>query len=715
MTSAVSLTQFAIESLHAAATVRPEDSARITEARGVWQPDSWIIQRCWQVLAEAGNAVDAMAVASLAAMRHPLAPSHALYTLAKLRYTNPKLAASDLPNLIRYELAQLSAQLFSPWVASAQTQQIERLLYAAASASAVDDEQFAFACLERLDQFPRAWDRIFVHPEMRTVLAETITRVGLHPLTNYLIDTAIRDFQDAGAQFIQQIATTISIMRSEPRPHHRHYTPTHDQTHGQTSNADLAAHQPQHLIYGDKFDAIMARCIKVCRNTTLTSLHSRRIAATILAQAGLVDETLEQVHTIATIQDAHRETNQPLRNRSSTSQYAGAEFRFDSNGALDDDENSSEILRQVARTKSDSGVDFLVSTLKRVVDVLPIEQTTPEQRAQVGRQLAALGGLSDGWTAAGAASSLVKLGGIQDAIDVVDQIRDATHSEGSIELVSGLLETGQEQYADMQAQAALAWARSLPERMPERATIWGMAEAYLDHHRAERAIQLLDALQSVPTERGFFARFFSGDWSGEGEYTDEDLRSGKLRLRAYLQREMQVAQAQNGAIPQTVVFDEQVSPQTDALIRELCGWAPQLLEGEALINFYLDGILEPLLEAEKSRYAWGLLPQFREALLTVRGTKHAARVVQITKPLAQSLNSNIAQMDPNFTAAMRRRLEEFSVMLWQDNSQKGIWQAVYGVDGSLPMLLVLEGPDALVEIANAAANEGALWSRVDDA
>lgn len=709
MTSAVSLAQFAIESLHAAATVRPEGGLRITEARGVWQPDSWIIQRCWQVLAEAGSGVDAMTVASLAAMRHPLAPARALYTLAKQNHT-----IADLPDLVRYELTQMSAQLFSPWIASEQTQQIERLLYAAASASAIDDDRFAFACLERLDQFPRAWDRIFVHPEMRTVLAETVTRVGLHPLTCYLVDSAIRDFQDAGAQFIQQIATTISEMRADYRARHRHFTPTRH--HPQTDPTAPAKNQPPHLVYGDEFDALMARCIKVCRNSTLTSLHSRRIAATVLAQAGLVDETLEQVHTIATIQDAHRETNQTLRTRGTTSQYAGTEFRFDQNGSAGDGESASDILRQVARSKSDSDVDFLVHTLKSAVEVFPLEQITPQQREQVGRQLAALGALSDGWTAASAASSLVKLGGVQDAIDVVDQIRDATHSEGSIGLVSGLLETGQEQYADMQAQAALTWARSLPERTPERATIWGMAEAYLDHNHAERAVQLLDVLDAAPSQRGILSRFFSGDWSGDGTYTDEDLRSGKLRVRAYLQREMQHTRAENGAGEEAgrVAFDERVSPQTDALIRELCGWAPQLLEGEALINFYLDGILDPLLAAGKSSYAWGLLPQFREALLSVRGTKHATRVAQITKPLAERLGSYAAQVDPNFTAAMRRRLEEFSVLLWQENSRAGIWQAVYGVDGSLPMLLALEGADALVEIANAAANEGALWSRVDE-
>jgi len=684
MTSYVSLANFAIESLHAAASIQPNDAVRITEARGVWQPDSWIIHRCWQVLAEAGAGSEAMTIASMAEVRHPLAPFHALYTLAKQSKDSPQLL-----DLVGYELVQMSARLFSPWIASEQTLQIERLLYAAASASCIGDRGFAFACLERLDQFPRAWDRIFVHPEMRTVLAETIMRIGLQPLTSYLIDTAIRDFQDSGAQFIQQIATAIQAQRTNYFQDHAH---------------------PQ-----DHLSVLMQRCVNVCRNTTLTSIHSRRLAATVLAQAGFIDETLAQVHTIATIQDAHRETGNTQRQRTTTSQYAGTEFRstranpnsgFDSSG-----EGEGQFLRQVARTRSDADVDFLVHTLKKAVDVLPLELATSQQRAQVGKQIAALGVLSDGWTAAGAAATLVKLGGVQDAINVVEQVGDATHSEGAIELVKGLLEAGENQFADMQAQAALEWARSQGERTSERATIWGIAEAYLDHNHAQRAIQLLNTLEEIPQQRGVLARFFRGEWTGgENEFTDEDLRSGKLRLRAYLQREIELS-TEAGVAPE---FDAQVSPQTNELIRKLCGWAPQLLEGEALINFYLDGILEPLLNAGKLRYAWGLLPQFRDALLAVHGGKHAARVAQITKPLAKRLSSTEAQVEPERAATMRRHLEEFSVLLWQENSRRGIWQAVYGVDGSLSMLLLLEGPDAVVEIATAAANEGTLWSRVDE-
>lgn len=710
MTSLVSLAHFAIESLHSAATVQPDDAVRITEARGVWQPDSWLIHRCWQVLAEAGAANDALTIASMAEMRHPLAPFHALYTLAKQADSNPQL-----PQLVSHELVQMSARLFSPWVASEQTQQIERLLYASASASCIGDSSFAFACLERLDQFPRAWDRVIVHPEMRVVLADTITRVGLHPLTCYLMDTAIRDFQDAGAQFIQQIATTIQTRRSDRQQNARYASP---------NTSQLKTDIESGIIYGDELDVLMARCVKACRNTILTSIHSRRIAATVLAQAGLIDETLEQVHTIATIQDAHRETGSARASRSTTtSQYAGTEFRagqsdFNRRGRISGD-SDGQILRQVERSRSDSDVDFLVHTIKSAIDVFPLDHATPQQRANVGKQVAALGALSDGWTAAGAAATLIKLGGVQDAIDVVEQVQDATHSEGAIEVVSGLLETGQDQFADMQAQAALTWARDRNERTPERAIIWGIADAYLDNDRADRAIQILAVLDDVPNQRNAFSRFFRGEWSADDSFTDEDLRSGKLRLRAFLQKEMQHADLNGAASSEATVetaagFDAQISPQTDALIRELCGWAPQLLEGEALINFYLDGILEPLLAAGKSRYAWGLLPQLRDALLAVRGSKHAARVAQITKPLADRLDAYAAQNDPAHTAAMRRRLEEFSVLLWQENARRGIWQAVYGIDGSLPMLLALEGPDALVEIANAAANEGALWSRVDE-
>jgi hypothetical protein len=47
--------------------------------------------------------------------------------------------------------------------------------------------------------------------------------------------------------------------------------------------------------------------------------------------------------------------------------------------------------------------------------------------------------------------------------------------------------------------------------------------------------------------------------------------------------------------------------------------------------------------------------------------------------------------------------------LWQADTQKGLWQTIHGVEGALPLLLALEGPDALVVVAQAVAKEGSQW------
>ncbi len=48
--------------------------------------------------------------------------------------------------------------------------------------------------------------------------------------------------------------------------------------------------------------------------------------------------------------------------------------------------------------------------------------------------------------------------------------------------------------------------------------------------------------------------------------------------------------------------------------------------------------------------------------------------------------------------------------LWQADAEKGVWQAVHSVEGTLPLLLHLAGPDALVELARGAAAAGDGWA-----
>ena len=70
----------AIDALRKAITTQPTDTL-VVEERSVWQPDSWLIQRCWQELADAGCSREALATANLASERYPLAPIQTIQRL----------------------------------------------------------------------------------------------------------------------------------------------------------------------------------------------------------------------------------------------------------------------------------------------------------------------------------------------------------------------------------------------------------------------------------------------------------------------------------------------------------------------------------------------------------------------------------------------------------------------------------------------------------
>ena len=65
--------------------------------------------------------------------------------------------------------------------------------------------------------------------------------------------------------------------------------------------------------------------------------------------------------------------------------------------------------------------------------------------------------------------------------------------------------------------------------------------------------------------------------------------------------------------------------------------------------------------------------------------------------------------DPEGSARARAALESFMLALWTGNAKHGIWQAVYSLEGTLPLLLMLEGPQALVDIAQQVVRDGARW------
>lgn len=611
------LVQSALSALANASTAPLDEKSHFIEERSIWEPTSWLIQCCWEALARAGAGNETLIVAALAAQRHPLAALQALHRLAQQAEKWPALAA-----LVRAEFGVWQSTLLKPIALEEEDLQIERLLLAAAGAALVDDLPLACACLDHLDRAGIGWARIFGRTEWRALLAESVAHIGLQPQTEHLVIGAVRRFDDVGVQFLHQVALLLA------------------------KQAKIGEPSPAAL-------SLLGACVETLRYATLTNLQNRRLAVAVLAQAGLVDDLLAQLTTIANLLAAQRDSGLARQ-------------------------NEALLLRQVKRPKAKPDIDFQVYAMQEAVAVMPVHQITREQRIALADQLAWLGARSDGWTAAGAAATLVELGAFKYAVEVVDQIapNDPTRSEGTLALVRGLLAAGEAQLAAAQVGKAFAWARSLEGRNPERAITWGLAEIYLKQQEPDRALQLLERWR---TPTGFRQRLRAL----RGKQLDDDaLRNQSLRLQALLQRNS------NSREQQTIFTD-------------LCSWAPRLLEGEALINFYGQGLLQPLLAAGKYKPVWDLLPLIHTALGKLNGYKHATRVTEVTTLLAQQL-APLAPLhnDPGAPPI----LAAFLVKLWQASAQRGLWQTVHSIEGSLPLLLALEGPQAPVMIARAVAD-----------
>jgi hypothetical protein len=150
--------------------------------------------------------------------------------------------------------------------------------------------------------------------------------------------------------------------------------------------------------------------------------------------------------------------------------------------------------------------------------------------------------------------------------------------------------------------------------------------------------------------------------------------------------------------------------EVQSLISELQEWAPRLLEGEALINFLVDNLLRPLLAAAGDhpwarRQAWSILPDLIQALGATSGNKHATHVAVVATLLAQQLAGAPPDGD------VRQAAESFLAQIWQVDAKRGIWQMVHSIEGSIPLLLALEGPQTLVAIARAASEKERLWGQ----
>ncbi len=642
----------------AAHALRSADQSNISVAdRQVRQPDTWLLRRCLLALAEHGSADATLALVELIRDREPLAAYRILPMLARRAADDVEIAIFIANRLqaLRFLLHRPADGDRASWG--------EQLLHIACAAALVDDDPLAFSCLERLDQVPDIWITLFSQQDRRELLAETVSRLGLHPLTNALIRQAIRQHGDAGAHFLQQVATG-AVHWIEKK------------------------HRPQ------RSRRLLQRCLETVQVTTLTSLLSRRYASTVFALGGDVRAILEQVLTIANIQDARRES--------------GISFR----------ESDHKVLRQVRRPRANIDIDFQFYTLKEAVDRLDPTQLSAPDRAVLADRLATLGAGSDGWTAASAAAALLRLNEYDHAIAVVDRIdpHDPTRSEAYNVLVAGLLDAGKRDEAHAQTQKALRWAQALPEVHPERLVIWGTADAYLAHGQAQAALAILRQ-RRPPTWGARLRRLF-----GNAPVSEEHLREEALRMHAAL---LSSQGGHNRAV---------------AILATIRQQAPQALDGKALALFYTDHVLAPLLATGSHELAWSFLHELRTVLGQILSREQPARVEAVARLLVAELNTihaednvvenNVALLSddekskPGVAANGRAGLVSRQTMesahsasqallryLWEGSAQQGIWPTVYSIGGSLPLLIHLAGSNAVVEIARLTVKEGDSWRR----
>jgi hypothetical protein len=625
------LVQRALEALLAAQSSREEGQNQIEE-RAVYRPDSWLLQKCWEALADAGAAPETLTVARMASPRQPLALVQSLHRLT--RQIDRRLG---LAHLVEQELKRLQPQIVALGAPRDEVTARDRLVFAAAAAAAIGDAQLAFTFLERLDQFAEPWERPIVTPEQRLLLAESWVRLGLHPLSRAVITHALRRYSDAGAQFVLSVTTAASEhLRRQP----------------------VAPRMTRLLTVG----------VDTFRHATLTSLHARRLTAIALAQAGAIDEVLEQLTAIANIQAARRESGLSLR------------------------KGDQNLLRQVKRPTANADIDFQVYTMQEAVRAMPVRQMSREARIELANRLAVLGTQSDGWTAAGAAATLIELGAVKFAVDVVESIpaKDPTKAEGYIGLVRGLLAVEEPALAEEQIEKGLEWAHAYPGRNPERALIWGLTQLYLERSQPDRALVILGAWREPAgfwqSVRSFFDRSLN----------DDNLRGAGLRLRAVLQQDAPDVRAQ-------ATLKQQVAT--------LLAWAPRLLEGEALVNFLVDNLLEPLLISGRTQLALSVLPVLQNTLRSRSGEKHAARLASLSQLLVNELGAEFSEapVADNGKGGVRAAVEQFIVAVWQHDSQRGLWQTVHGIEGVLPLLIALDGAEAVVSLARGVEQAGARW------
>ncbi len=616
------LVQAALEALQEAAAVGGAE-----EPRQIRRPDTWLLRRCWQALADHGAPDAAFHVLRLISRREPLALYRALPRLARRTHQEAGLAVALEIQLDRMRplVRRPRRDPLAVWA--------EHLLALACAAAHLGDENLALACLERLDQEVGVWDTVVAQERLRELLGETIGLVGLHPLTEDLLQRAVERYDTAGASLVRQVAVHAATGRpSEPDPRLLHH------------------------------------CVEVFRRAALVSLEARRHAVVVLALEGRVEEILDQIRVMASVQEARRE---------SSLLEAG-----------DDD----WLVRQVRRFRADPDVDFRFYALKEAVEHLSTAQVPPEPLRLLAETIAFHGMQSDGWTAAAAVQTLLRLGSVEQAKSVVNHLdpQDATRSEAYRALIEGLLSQEQVDEAAEQARLALIWARTLASRNTERLLLWNLARTFLQHRHPAQALALLRQHRRFDLWQRMRRLL-------DGQPDEERIREEVLLLHAALLAD---------------------PPDVDRAMGHLANirrWGPQIWPGRLLALFYLETVLETLLETGHNDLVWASLPDIRQALDGLQGRELPARLEELSLKLA----TRLGQMPPAGPSPGSPRsapqteargiLGRFLAGLWKDSAAQGVWRMVYALGGTLPLLIALEGSEAVVRVAELAAREGATW------
>ncbi|MFN8441996.1 MAG: hypothetical protein U0175_14545 [Caldilineaceae bacterium] len=615
-----------------AITVRDQEGVAVEE-RSVWQPDTWLLQRCWEALADHGYAREALSIANLASERNFLAP---LQTLARLSRLVP--LQHDLADYIDRYLQELVKEMSRTLASSPVDNRknalasSEGLLAAATAASRIGNLSLSLAFLERLDQLPKGWEQLVTNPEQRQVLGETFAKHAPHPLFTAVLSSVLRRFGDAGALFLNEVAHHIA-----PR------TP---------SSARIPA-----LGRAPKTNTLLDACVDAFRYGMLATPQSQRLAIATYGRAGLIPELLQQSDTLANILEARRQS------------------------ALDR-QTDQHLVRQVKRPTANADADFQVYALTEALHSMDIRQLEREQRVTLASRLAAMARRSDGWTAASAAQTLVELGALKFATETIERIalNDPTRVEAVISLVRALLEVNEFDLAMEQVEKSLEWAENSEQgRLRKQALIRGLGEVYLNKDQPAITWRLLERANPPETGLRRLRSLFGERW------TDDTLRNEALRLRALLHPDG----AQLSSEPRAVT----------TLLTKLQSWGQQLLEGEALISFYLDSLFRPLLEAGLISQVLKLLPNVSQALLTSTGEKHTSRVKTLCILLAEQA---LPMALSNDATSAKTHMTDFLQTLWKNDAHRSLWQTVHGIEGSFPLLLALEGAGAVVAIAQIA-------------